>query len=1597
MNKSEVVDFLAARGQSVALYEANLPPIMRLMHVTKVEAAGWVQIKSGKYVLGNQVTNSQIEVFLPDWRNMVPVAKDAIAPFRQASFDLETYSPNDDKFPTAELEDNYIIQIATCMTDFGHEQNNYRFIYTLKDCDDINEPNTRLVRFQHESDMLLAWADLIANSDPDIVHAYNGWDFDYGYLAARAQLTGCWPEFRKRLTRFIEYQSNVIEKTLSSKAYGDNKWKLLTMPGRLVIDPMEYLKREHKLDLYNLKYVSEWFLSVKLKADPLNCIEGSRVVRVDHAKHGLTVGQVIKFSNIDTPDIVEQDGKSFYVFAGWSYEELHGDDMDFSGLHTVTNVVSADCYEFEMARPASKTVKGGGRNVKAFETKHDIDFPTMFRAWREQDTKILRDVGRYCIQDTLLPQKILDKLCILPNLIEMAKVTWVPIEFLITRGQQIKVFSQINNAAFEKGWAVPTVRKMKHVVNDEDDAADEEEGSGYVGGLVLEPFIDFYDEPIAVPDFRSLYPCTIIDGNYCLSTLIKDPKYDNLPGVQYNRVKVDEHRTNVFAMNYSGLIPEILVYLLKARDIRKRQMTEATTPLQYLIHNGAQLALKVSANSIYGFFGVSIEKAMLPCMPIAESTTASGRKGTYIAKDFAENIENFRDVMQCTTHFPLYYAYLMKNPKGKCFHMNAEKILKAARVSLDEKLPVVDPTDKNQTAWRHLLLQEPADPDTPVVAVPDGIGLQCWSTEEWSNIIGFSRVKRPYMGNEDLIRVHMDKGTTLDLNHYSVKTVDSPTAASSTENHTFCKVVYGDSVTGDTPVLIRYPDTNTLSYVNIEDLPFDDKGWLQYEGHLEKEYANLKSDIYVWSDKGFTKLQRVIRHKTQKDIYRVLTHAGVVKVTSDHSLLSPTGEELRPVDVNVGDELMHSELPATPQSSIDYLPCLFSMGFFMGDGSCGSYDCPSGQKVSWAINNTNLDLLNYAKEELDLVYGPDLSFHILDTIGSSGVYKLVPKGKGITKLVDEWHDLFYTKRKHKMVPDCILNAPVDVIKNFMEGFYAADGDKDDNGYYRFDQKGQIGAAGLLYLISQLRYKTSINVRSDKTDIYRVTGTKSYQQKNPRKIRRIENLGPTMDFVYDLQTDNHHFAAGVGKMIVHNTDSIFCLIGAKHLKKQAHKLVYAGIAAALISYRITQKLRSLNPFRNPKDQWMNLEYEKVYRFWIIFCKKRYVGEMTEFDPYHFDEDKKGVAQKRRDFCSFVKEVYSKILKAIFDDDERVTREERIQNALGVVRKAVDDLLNNRVPFEKLVVSKLLKDSYKVREKNKKKNPKKAAVADFGPHNIFVDDSITWKCQGCFCHGVVEVKNDVSAAAFFQGKKAKNQNDSALPLIAKVTKVEAIRIGKSIAANIRINSKMAVGYTDLLSRGASIMHLDKILNPNTTEKELEPITNAHVRLARKLYLRDPATAPKSGVRVPYVFCEPENPNVLQYMRAENPIYAKRHNLKVDPIYYLEKQCANAWGQILNTVCPGLVDKIFYDAYARYGMTKNNQGNIGTFFSSTTTAAVTSKHPVVLPKAAPKAAATPKKHAQSTLAGFFKAAPPKRERGDDSVNLQQQVQLKKNKQNN
>lgn len=63
-----------------------------------------------------------------------------------------------------------------------------------------------------------------------------------------------------------------------------------------------------------------------------------------------------------------------------------------------------------------------------------------------------------CMQDAYLPQRLMDKLMCLVNYAEMARVTGVPFNYLLSRGQAIKVLSQLYRKANDENYVIPAIR-----------------------------------------------------------------------------------------------------------------------------------------------------------------------------------------------------------------------------------------------------------------------------------------------------------------------------------------------------------------------------------------------------------------------------------------------------------------------------------------------------------------------------------------------------------------------------------------------------------------------------------------------------------------------------------------------------------------------------------------------------------------------------------------------------------------------------------------------------------------------------------------------------------------------------------------------------------------------------------------------------------------------------------------------------------------------------------------------------------------------------------------------------------------------------------
>jgi DNA polymerase delta subunit 1 len=86
----------------------------------------------------------------------------------------------------------------------------------------------------------------------------------------------------------------------------------------------------------------------------------------------------------------------------------------------------------------------------------------------------------------------------------------------------------------------------------------------------------------------------------------------------------DFEKTYGFVKNVQGIVPKLLQHLLNARKVAKKAMAMSTNDFDRSVQNGRQLALKVSCNSVYGFFGVTPGRGLMSCKPVAAVTDSKG-------------------------------------------------------------------------------------------------------------------------------------------------------------------------------------------------------------------------------------------------------------------------------------------------------------------------------------------------------------------------------------------------------------------------------------------------------------------------------------------------------------------------------------------------------------------------------------------------------------------------------------------------------------------------------------------------------------------------------------------------------------------------------------------------------------------------------------------------------------------------------------------------------------------------------------------------------------------------------------------------------------
>tara|TARA_B110000285_G_scaffold214500_1_gene259918 strand:+ start:2591 stop:6466 length:3876 start_codon:yes stop_codon:yes gene_type:complete len=585
-----------------------------------------------------------------------------------------------------------IIQIGTVFYDYGTGKT-FRHILVLGNednlhdkeiCDKIDNINVECCKT--EKDLLLGWKNIIKTKDPDFITGYNIFGFDFKYIYDRAEIlfpclskckvpwwhaNGCpmkeFLNFGKIDTSQFKSKDHKCKKCeirtqqLSSAAFGDNTLNYITMDGRILFDIQKEVQKGHNLESYKLDNVAAHFMRGKLK---------------DTNDHDIVVS--------DTGNLKEHDFISFRTHSNIGEELFNeGTKYEISKINqktiTLTEKLNIDLQNFH--------------KVEWCLNKDDISPQQIFDKHKYEGPKGRAEVAKYCVQDCELCIHLLLLLDIVPNNLGMANVSYVPASFIFLRGQGVKVTSVVARKCSERNTRIPDLKKIprlndyikmhkngktkdeifKQIIEDADWRIPEsyeledwynriviaaEKGiDGFEGAIVLDPKPGIYlDDPIAVLDYASLYPSSIIEKNISHETHIEDHSLlpligkDNYHEVEYQNwiyintgkgdtveKKLGDGTTKCYFMKPEymkkkglvddkeplGIIPSVLNHLLSARSATKKAMKKEPNEFKKKVLDGLQLAYKVTANSVYGQLGARTSTIFK--MNLAACTTSIGR------------------------------------------------------------------------------------------------------------------------------------------------------------------------------------------------------------------------------------------------------------------------------------------------------------------------------------------------------------------------------------------------------------------------------------------------------------------------------------------------------------------------------------------------------------------------------------------------------------------------------------------------------------------------------------------------------------------------------------------------------------------------------------------------------------------------------------------------------------------------------------------------------------------------------------------------------------------------------------------------------------
>lgn len=585
--------FKSLEKKGYIAYENNIDPFLKYLHIQDIKPCSWVRVE--KYKINDDISRCDYNI-VSNYKNIIPIEKNKIAPILVTSFDIECTSSHGD-FPVAKKTYSKVAQDLALVAKAGY------------DCD---------------KDFIINWIQNIYLDDILIDEAT---DLKINRVYAKRKITNEYIQNIPMLLKpVIANIVSILDKIASSVNDDDNdetdndmtvaeinaeEMKICKILDNILI-PLEgdkIIQIGTTVHLYgsdNIVYKNI------VSLDSCDDIVGCDVISCKTEKELLNKWKDV-MNNLNSDIITGYNIFGFDMPYIWDRAKELNIIEDFSiGLGRLItrknalveqqlsssamgdNILRYIDYDGIVLIDLLKVMQRDQKldsykldNVASIflgDKKNDLKPQEIFSKFKGNSADRC-EIAKYCIQDCCLINRLIHKLKIIENNIGMGNVCLVPLNFLFRRGQGIKIFSLIAKQCMEHDTLIPVIKSFR------ENAIEEEEG--YEGAVVLDPKQGIYlNEPIVVFDYGSLYPSSMIARNLSHDCYLMDEKYRiEDPNIEYKDVSYDLYEGKgdkkkkigekvctfvQYKDGKKGIIANILDMLLKQRKSTRKKIEYKT-------------------------------------------------------------------------------------------------------------------------------------------------------------------------------------------------------------------------------------------------------------------------------------------------------------------------------------------------------------------------------------------------------------------------------------------------------------------------------------------------------------------------------------------------------------------------------------------------------------------------------------------------------------------------------------------------------------------------------------------------------------------------------------------------------------------------------------------------------------------------------------------------------------------------------------------------------------------------------------------------------------------------------------------------------------